>query len=79
MLKRAIEICGGWSALCARLGVSEHRLGAWLEGSARLPQQVFLKLADIVLADDIAWAAQDRRSEPRDAESSADPTEQSRL
>jgi DNA-binding transcriptional regulator YdaS (Cro superfamily) len=65
LLKRAIDICGGWNAVCARLGVNEHQLAAWLEGSVPLPPRVLLKAADIVLEDDIAWAAQDRRAEPR--------------
>jgi hypothetical protein len=79
LLKRAIEICGGWNALCARLGVSDDRLAAWLEGKAQLPQPVLLNVADIILEDDLAWAAQDRRSEPRYAVPRADPTGQSRL
>ena len=65
MLKRAAEICGGYNALCVRLGVNEHRLRGWLEGRAPLPDAVFLKAADIVLEDDIARAAQDRRINPR--------------
>lgn len=66
MLKRAAEICGGYSLLCARLGVSEMRLRAWIEGRARLPEQAFLLAADIVLDDDIARAHQDRRITPRE-------------
>jgi hypothetical protein len=65
LLGRAAEICGGWSALCARLGVEGHSLKLWVEGKARLPERVFLKTADIVLEDDIARAAQDRRVAPR--------------
>jgi len=65
MLKRAAEICGGHSMLCAQLGVSEFRLRQWLEGKSPLPDAVFLKAADIVLEDDIARAAQDRRNNPR--------------
>ena len=65
MLKRAAEICGGYKALAERFGVSEFRLKAWVEARAALPSQVFLKAADIVLEDDIARAAQDRRINPR--------------
>lgn len=65
LLKRAIEICGGQNAFCAHVGATEHGVKLWLEGKARLPERVFLKAADIVLADDIARAAQDRRSGPR--------------
>lgn len=67
ILKRAAEICGGYSVLCARLGVSEWRLRSWLDNEAALPDQAFLVAADIVLEDDIARAAQDRRLNPRAA------------
>lgn len=65
MIRRAVEICGGATALCIRLGVSEHRLLLWLEGRARLPEQVFLSLADVILEDDVARASSDRRKQPR--------------
>ena len=65
LLKRAVEICGGRDAARSRLGVSEHSLELWMEGRARLPNAVFLRAADIVLADDIARASNDRRREPR--------------
>ena len=65
LLRRAAEICGGYNALCVRLGINENRLRYWLDGSARLPEQVFLDVADIVLEDDIARADQDRRGSPR--------------
>lgn len=35
----------------------------WLAGRATPPDRVFLKLVDIVLADDIARATQDRRKD----------------
>ena len=65
LLGRAAEICGGWNALCIRLGVEAHSMKLWLDGKARLPERVFLKATDIVLEDDIARAAQDRRAAPR--------------
>jgi hypothetical protein len=68
LLGRAAEICGGWSALCVRLGIEGHSLRLWVEGKARLPERVFLKAADIILEDDIARAAQDRRTAPRIAQ-----------
>ena len=43
----------------ARRGVSDFC------GKARLPEQVFLKAAVMVLEDDIARASQDRRNQPR--------------
>jgi len=65
LLSRAIEICGGRAALCARVGVNEHVLKMWLDGRSRIPDQVFLVAADIVLDDDIARASADRRRMPR--------------
>jgi len=65
LLNRAAEISGGWRALSTRLGVGEHSLRLWMDGKARLPEQVFLKAADMVLEDDIARASQDRRNQPR--------------
>jgi DNA-binding transcriptional regulator YdaS (Cro superfamily) len=65
LLSRALEICGSWSTLCIRLGVSEHSLTLWLEGRAELPARIFLKAADMVLEDDVVRAAGDRRKEPR--------------
>jgi hypothetical protein len=66
LLKRAIEIAGGTKRLSIRLGADEHAIGLWLEGKATMPARVFLITADLVLEDDIARAAQDRRSAPRD-------------
>jgi hypothetical protein len=65
LLKRAIEICGGGNALCVRVGVNEHALRLWLNGTARMPDKVFLKAADIVVDDDIRRACEDRRHAPR--------------
>lgn len=72
LLGRAAEICGGWSALCVRLGVEGHSLKMWVEGKARLPERIFLKAADLVLEDDIARAEQDRRAGPRIAHAGQD-------
>ena len=67
LLRRAAQITGGYSQLCEYLGVSEARLRLWLAGSVRLPDPVFLKAVDLVLQDDIARAAHDRRQRPREA------------
>jgi DNA-binding transcriptional regulator YdaS (Cro superfamily) len=66
LLARAIEIAGGSSKLCDSLGVEEHALNLWLAGRATPPQRIFLALVDIVLADDLNRAAQDRRRAPRE-------------
>lgn len=74
LLNRASEICGGWGRLCARLDVNEHSVKLWLEGKATLPENVFLRAADIVLADDVARAQHDRRKAPRVAAMQARPS-----
>jgi hypothetical protein len=65
-LKRAALICGGARVLCARLGVDEAMLEAWLERGERIPHETLLKVVEILVADYDAWRAQDRRSEPRE-------------
>jgi hypothetical protein len=41
----------------------------WLSGRATVPESVFLVAVDIVMRDDLARAAQDRRAAPRNEES----------
>jgi len=65
VLRRAVDIAGGSAALSAALNVEQHRIELWLNGRATLPHWVFLLAVDMVLRDDIARAAQDRRSAPR--------------
>jgi hypothetical protein len=67
LLKRAAQITGSYSELCEYLGVSEARLELWRAGRVRLPDPIFLKAVDLVLQDDIARAAHDRRQRPREA------------
>jgi hypothetical protein len=68
LLHRAISIAGGEDRLATKLHVPEHGLRLWLENRARLPDYVFLVVVDLILADDEAWAAQDRRIQPREHE-----------
>ena len=65
VLQRALKIVGGRSALRARLGVADHSLEFWLNGRASIPDRVLDIAVDLVLQDDIARTAQDRRGEPR--------------
>jgi hypothetical protein len=65
LLARAMEITGSATELCARLHVEEHALHLWMTRRARAPERVLLAIVDIVLEDDVARAAQDRRREPR--------------
>jgi hypothetical protein len=68
LLQRASEILGGAEALCEYLGVSHARLQLWRAARIRLPDPIFLKAVDLVLRDDIARAAHDRRRHPRDGQ-----------
>ena len=65
LIARAAEIVGGMGYLCEQLGVQRSTLHLWLQRKARLPDPVFVQLADIILKDDIARAAQDRRRDVR--------------
>jgi len=66
LLERAAEIVGGKTELCRRLDVDRHALEFWLSGRATPPEYVFLAAADLVLADDLSRAGQDRRKQQRD-------------
>ena len=68
LLKRAADIAGGYERLCMYLGVSEVRCELWRRARLRVPDPVFLKLVDLVLQDDLARAADDRRRQPRRSE-----------
>jgi hypothetical protein len=65
LLERAAEIVGDNDRLSLLLDVDRHALEFWLSGRATLPQRVFSSAMDIVLRDDVARAAQDRRARPR--------------
>jgi hypothetical protein len=65
VLRRAADISGGASALQQRLRVDQHALELWLSGRATVPEWVFVLAVDVVVRDDIARAAQDRRGSPR--------------
>lgn len=65
LLARAMEIAGGRGELVSLLNVEDHAFGLWLAGRATLPDRVFRALVDLILEDDIARAAQDRRAMPR--------------
>jgi len=66
VLRRAADITGGSSALQQRLNVEPHALELWLSGRATVPEWVFMLAVDLVVRDDIARAAQDRRAAPRE-------------
>jgi hypothetical protein len=66
VLRRAADIMGGAAALQQRLSVEQHALELWLSGRATVPEWVFVLAVDLVVRDDVARAAQDRRSSPRE-------------
>jgi DNA-binding transcriptional regulator YdaS (Cro superfamily) len=63
LIGRACDIAGGREQLATRLGVEAHALEFWLSGRATPPERVFLTAVDLVLEDDIARAAHDRRKD----------------
>lgn len=65
ILERAAEIVGDNQRLANLLEVDRHSLELWLGGRATLPPRVFHDAMELVLQDDIARAAQDRRAQPR--------------
>ena len=75
LLARAVEISGGPARLRERLGVPEHSLLLWLRGRAVMPMDVFLAVVDIILEDDLARKAQDRRVQPRPSAANDSPTD----
>ena len=64
-LQRARDILGTPTLLSARLAVSTNRVEQWLSGHQPIPQDIFEMATEIVLLDDMARAAGDRRREPR--------------
>ena len=64
-LQRAVQIAGGMETLARRLGTDWTAVSRWAAGEAPMPEQVFLEAVDLVLEDDIARSAQDRRRSPR--------------
>jgi DNA-binding transcriptional regulator YdaS (Cro superfamily) len=64
-LQRAVQIAGGMETLAARLGTDWKSVSQWAGGEAPMPERVFLEAVDLVLEDDVARSAQDRRRSPR--------------
>jgi hypothetical protein len=51
VLLRALEITGGCQQLARKLDAGEAQLNRWIAGQAEVPEHVFLKAVDIVLAE----------------------------
>jgi hypothetical protein len=71
VLRRAAAIAGGLVPLGARIRVDVTLLERWLSGDRKIPDAIFLRLVDIVLQDDMARAAQDRRHIVRNPDGAA--------
>ncbi len=52
-IRRAAEIVGTVEKLGVALGVRVEDLAGWMEGMNPIPQDVFLKAVDIVVAHDV--------------------------
>ena len=52
LLARAAELLGGSEQLRGYLGVSRTQLAFWMQGRAKLPDNVFLRIADLILERD---------------------------
>jgi len=58
-LQRAVEMTGGADALARQLQVPSTAVRFWLSGSSPLPDDIFLKLVDLLLARDAQEKAPD--------------------
>jgi hypothetical protein len=67
LLQRAVEIAGSEDKLCQQLRTEPHAFKLWLTGRASAPADVLHAVIDLILQDDVARAAQDRRQHPRAA------------
>lgn len=65
LIERAASLLGGFDALAKYLGVPEHALRLYAATRATAPANVVVLLVDLILKDDVARAAQDRRQQPR--------------
>ena len=78
-VRRAAEISGGIRGLSGCLSEAEDSLSFWLGGQVNIPERAFLKAVDLVLKDNLARAAQDRRESPRDEQAATQEQEHSRF
>lgn len=53
-LRRAAEIVGGVQQLGSQLGVASEDLVYWVQSTKQVPQEIFLKAVDIVVAYDVS-------------------------
>lgn len=65
LFRRAVEIAGDTQKLCTKLHVDPHSLQLWMEARATAPGRILQAVIDLIVDDDLARAAQDRRHQPR--------------
>jgi hypothetical protein len=65
IFKRAVEIVGDTQTLCTKLHIDAHSLQLWMEARATAPGRILQAVIDLIVDDDLARAAQDRRHQPR--------------
>jgi hypothetical protein len=65
LFRRAVEIAGDAQKLCTKLHIEAHALQLWMAGRATPPGWVLHAVIDLIVDDDLARAAQDRRQQPR--------------
>jgi len=58
-LQRAVEMAGGTDALARQLQVPPTAVRFWLANSSPLPDDIFLKVVDLLLARDAGGKAPD--------------------
>ena len=73
-LLRAAGILGSVDALAERLQVHPALLAMWMRGTGSLPQEVFLKVVDIVLERDINAILSPSESSPPKGPEAGDKT-----
>ena len=61
--RRAAQSLGGVEALRAHLGVGMSDLNRWMQGEARPPDAVFLRVVDLLADQDLAEIKQGLRDQ----------------
>ncbi len=62
-LLRAAELCGGPEKLAEYLGVTPSKLGFMLNGSATVPEELFLQVVDLLISRNITELTQATRKD----------------
>lgn len=68
-LRRAQEIVGGIDMLEARLDISRSTLSLWMQGKARVPETVFLRVVDLISEAELAALRKPPKETPKNSPS----------